>query len=168
MQHISLASLLKNAGHYHQMPVQLQQMLKRSVWFTLFTEIVLLGIFVFVPHHVFYVQIQEGGFWLVGANIINTIFRFLYLLLPYLALLNLVNLFVTLCIMTISLATLLPIRIRYHWLAVANAFPTGGTIISISIIAILVGIAIVINLIIWFIIICLVIGVIGAILGGGR
>jgi len=167
MQHISLNALLKDAGNYHQMPIAFQQVLKRSVWLTLITEVILLVIFIAVPHQTFFIQIQHGGFWLIGADLINGIFRFAYTLLPYLALLNLANLFLTLCVMTISLGTLFPIRIRYHWLAMANAFPTGGTVISVSIIAILVGVAIFINLMIWLVIICMAFGIIVTILSGG-
>lgn len=167
MQHVSLATLLQNTRNYNQMPILFQQLLKRSVWITLITEATLLVVFITVPHESLNFRVSEGGFIIIGAEIINSLLAFGYQALPYLALINLVNLFVTLLVMSLSLGMLLPVRVGYHYLAAANAIPTGASIISMAFVTLLLVLAFAINLIIWFFIISIVIGIIAAFLGGG-
>lgn len=167
MQHVSLAALLQNTRNYNQMPIFLQQMLKRSVWITLITESALLLFFVVVPHESFIFRVSEGGFFLIGTDVINSILEFGYRALPYLALINLVNMFVTLLVISLSLGMLLPVRIRFHYLAAANAIPTGASMVSMAFVVFLLVLAFAINLIIWFFIISIVLGIIGALLSGG-
>lgn len=167
MQHVSLAALLQNTRNYNQMPIFLQQMLKRSVWITLITETVLLILFVTVPYENFIVRVSEGGFFLIGADVINSILGFGYQTLPYLALINLFNMFVTLMVISLSLGMLIPVRIRFHYLAAANAIPTGASLVSMVFVLFLLVLAFAINLLIWFFIIAIVLGVIGALLSGG-
>lgn len=167
MQHVSLASLLQNTRNYNRMPILFQQLLKRSVWITLITEVALLGVFIIVPHEYLTFRVSEGGFILIGAEIINSLLAFVYQALPYLALINLVNLFVTLLIMSLSLGMLLPVRLGYHYLAAANVIPTGASILSMAFVTLLLVLAFAINLIIWFFIISIVIGIIAAVSSRG-
>jgi len=162
-QPLSLDDLLRqHVRSYAVWPEPLQALLKRSVLLTLLTEVGLLLAFVFVPPNVWTLLVvqEQGGFFLVGGDYLNTITAFGYQALPYLVLLNLVMLFVTLMILTLTLFMTMPVPILMHRLAAAHVFPTMLSWGSLLVLAVCFAVAIVINLVIWVIIIWLTLTVI--------
>jgi len=165
---ISLAELVRHHSQaYERMPVPIQTALRRSVWLTLITEVVSLLILTIVPQDFWLNTVQGGGFFVFQfmADITNGLLHFTHALLPWLLILNITNLFLTMVVLTISFAMLIPAKEPIHWLAAANAVPavfnafiTGGT-------AVILVTVIVVNIIIWIIIIGVCLVVFGVILG---
>lgn len=169
VEYLSLSQLLRGARVYERLPQPLQQALKRSVWYTLITELAALSLFIFLPRDIWWVRVQPGGFFLgPTVDITNTLLDAAVVVLPYLMVINLFNLFLTLTILTVSLLLIQPVHEPFHWLATLNALPAGLNIVVTSITIGFFALIIIINLIIWAIIISFILGVIAALLSSSR
>ncbi|MBN2303382.1 MAG: hypothetical protein JXQ72_02820 [Anaerolineae bacterium] len=167
MEYISLAQLIHRAPVYERLPKLLQDALRRSVWLSLITEVALLLVLVWMPHHVFQTRLHQGGFFLLEptVDLSNQLFKIGYEALPYLFLINLGNLFLLLLVLTISLGMMIPAREPVHWLAAANAVPAAISVAMLAAVIIVLVAVVIINLVAWAIIIFVVLSVIGAVLG---
>jgi hypothetical protein len=164
VEYLSLSQLLQGTRIYERLPQPLQEALKRSVWYTLVTQLIVLTLFILLPRHIWWARIQPGGFFILEptVHITNSVLDVAVQLLPYLIVVSLFNLFLTLTILTVSLLLTQPVHEPFHWLAALNAVPAGLNAGVISIITIFAVIIIIINLIAWVIIISIVIGIIAA------
>ncbi len=161
MEFISLSQLLRGSRVYERLPQPLQDALKRSVWYTLITEIAALSLFIFLPNHIWWTHVQPGGFFLgPSVDITNAMLDIAVVVLPYLMVINLFNLFLTLSILTVSLLLMGPVHEPFHWLATANALPAGLNIVLTTITVGFLAIIVIINAIIWVIIITVAISLI--------
>lgn len=177
MEFISLAQLLKNSQIYERMPRPIQAALKQSVWLTLVTELLVLGLFILVPSHIWSIEVQAGGFFIEPMiGITGAAFRVIVTILPYVIALTLINLFCTLLILSISLFMILPVREPVHWLAALNSVPAWLNIILAGILGVLFGVLTVINIVLWVVltiisiaiaifVIVMILQVLGGILG---
>lgn len=164
LSYISLDQLLQESQVYERMPQFIQSGLRKSVWLTLITQVVAIVILIAIPERIWLTRFPEGEFFngsfFLGpmAGIMNNTVAFGYKVLPYLLIANLLNLFLTLLILSISLAMLLPVREPVHWLATANAIPAIiNAFIFIFSVIVLAGV-IIISALIWLIIIGFAIG----------
>lgn len=171
---ISLAQLVRESPVYERLPQPIRAGLRYSIWWTLVTQVALLCFLVFVQPSIGMVFVPSGGFFLEPSpDIANTILMFAYQAMPYLIVLNLANLFLTLSVLTLSLWMMQSVREPIHWLAAANSIPA---LINLALVGVFVGLLaaiIVVLVIIWFIIITIAIAVCIAALmtllnGGGR
>jgi hypothetical protein len=150
MEFISLAQLLKHSQIYERMPQLIQAGLRRSVWLTLSTELILLALFMLVPLHVWLTPVQAGGFFIEPMiGVTNTLLNLVATIVPYLVLVTLINLFFTLLILSLSLFMLLPVREPIHWLAALNSLPCWINIIVMGTFAVLVSTLVVVNIVLW-------------------
>jgi hypothetical protein len=157
---ISLAQLVREAPVYERLPQPLRAGLRQSVWWTLVTQVALLVFLIFVQPRIGMVFVQPEGFFLgPSADIANSILMFGYRAMPWLIILNLANLFLTLAVLTLSLWMMQGVREPVHWLAAANAIPAGINMVLSGLFFGALAFIIVVLVIIWIILIVISIAV---------
>ncbi len=157
---ISLEQLVREAPVYERLPQPIRAGLRLSIWWTLFTQVVLLAFLIFVQPQIGMIFVPRGGFFLdPSPEIANSILLFAYQSIPYLIIFNLINLFLTLAVLTMSLWLMQGVREPVHWLATVNGIPAILNIGYVGLIVAVLGVIVVILTIIWIIIIIISIAV---------
>jgi hypothetical protein len=151
MQSISLHQLLdEHVRGYVNRPVPFQAILKRSVLLTLISELAVILFFIFLRGSLLY-TVRDGGFLVAGSEQINAVYRFVYSWLPWLTLLNLAMMFITLSILSYTLMMTLPAPTLLHQMTALHSAPTVLSWLSLGLIVIFLVIMLIINVLIWLI-----------------
>lgn len=168
MEYISLGAL--RLAVYEHLPQPIRAWLRRSIWYTLFTELVSITIMLLIPDSIWDHRFSQGGFLLgPSADIVNGLLAFSYRALPYLLIFNLLLLFLTLALITISLGTSLMMQVSMQRLIVVNAVPALVNLFVVGAVMGIFAVIIVVLLIVWAIIIMILItvfiGILSVLLG---
>jgi len=176
MEYISLAQLLQDSPVYERLPQPIQAGLRHSVWLTLITQLALLIFLIFVEpgHHDaqsrllhLHRSIHSSGFFLgPSADIAGSIVMFAYQAVPYVILLGLANLFLTLLVLTLSLWMVQSVHEPVHWLAAVNSVPAVINIFVVGAIAFLLAAIVVVLIIVWAVIIMVALSILFGVITG--
>ena len=159
---ISLASLVQRVGLYERLPVLIQSTLRNSVLITVAMNLICIPVLWLVPSPEWALSpVTSNGFFLgFTADVVNLLLKVAYVVAPFLLVLNVASLLLTLIVLLLSWGFTKPVDEAVHWFAWSAAFPSGATTLSAVFWALLFIAIVVITLVIWIVVIALAIAII--------
>jgi hypothetical protein len=157
-EYLSLSDLVNVTRVYEELPVKL----RRTIWIVLGLDLATLIAFLTIPDSIWYIRVEPGWWFPLIADLsvtaMNTIMEIVRSLIPVLVVVSLLNLLVTLFILTVSLLTLRPASEAIHWLAWIGVVTAVINLVALLLMASALLIILLINIGLWALVVMVIIG----------